>query len=84
MRIVLDTNILCACQPALEKRGARSFAHDFGIGRARVGFVAVFLRETERVLKYPRFQALWPLTPSVDRRTQSVIRLKTPKISLLF
>jgi hypothetical protein len=40
MRIVLETNILARANPR-SKSVARSFANDFGIGRARVGFVAV-------------------------------------------
>jgi putative PIN family toxin of toxin-antitoxin system len=73
MRIVLDTNILARANP-----------HSKGVARALL--LTIFesadhmlvlspflLRETERVLNYPRLQAIWPLTPhDIEQYTQAL------------
>jgi putative PIN family toxin of toxin-antitoxin system len=85
MRIVLDTNILARANP-----------HSKGV--ARIVLLAILesadhvlvlspflLRETERVLNYPRLQALWPLTPvDIEQYTQALqdfAELVNPKIT---
>jgi len=63
MRIVLDTNILARANPT-SKSVARILLLTILESAEHVLVLSPFLlRETERVLNYPRLQALWPLTP---------------------
>jgi putative PIN family toxin of toxin-antitoxin system len=73
MRIVLDTNILARANP-----------HSQGVARTlllailesadHVLVLSPFLlRETGRVLNYPRLQAIWPLTSlDIEQYTQAL------------
>lgn len=64
MRIVLETNILARANPR-SKSVARVLLLTILESAEDVLVLSPFLlRETERVLNYPRLQALWPLVPS--------------------
>ena len=73
MRIVLDTNILARANPH-SKGVARTLLLALVESADHVLVLSPFLlRETERVLNYPRLQALWPLTPGdIERYTQAL------------
>jgi predicted nucleic acid-binding protein len=63
MRAVLDTNILVRANPKAAGV-ARAPLAEFTASREHTLVVSPFLLEDlERVLAYPRVQALWPLTP---------------------
>src|SRR6266853_5114740 len=73
MRIVLDTNILARANP--RSKGVAQALLLTILGSAdHVLVVSPFLlRETERVLNYPRLQAIWPLTPvEIEQYTQAL------------
>jgi putative PIN family toxin of toxin-antitoxin system len=73
MRIVLDTNILARANP--NSRGvARTLLLTILESADHVLVLSPFLlRETERVLNYPRLQAIWPLTPlDIEQYTQAL------------
>src|SRR5260370_14551315 len=73
MRIVLDTNILTRANPR-SKSVARVLLLTILESAKHVLVLPPFLlRETERVLNYPRLQALWPLTPfDIEQYTQAL------------
>jgi putative PIN family toxin of toxin-antitoxin system len=84
MRIVLDTNILARANPH-SKGAARSLLLMILESADHVLVLSPFLlRETERVLNYPRLQAIWPLTPlDIEQYTQALqdfAELVNPKI----
>ncbi len=63
MRIVLDTNVLARANPN-SKSVARILLLTILESADHVLVLSPFLvRETERVLNYPRLQAIWPLAP---------------------
>jgi putative PIN family toxin of toxin-antitoxin system len=63
MRAVLDTNILVRANPRAAGAACALLA-EFATFREHTLIVSPFLlEEVERVLAYPRLQALWPLTP---------------------
>ena len=63
MRAVLDTNILVRANPKAAGVACALLA-EFAASREHTLIVSPFLlEEVERVLAYPRLQALWPLTP---------------------
>ncbi len=65
MRAVLDTNILVRANPKAAGV-AQALLAEFTASRQHTLVVSPFLlEELERVLAYPRVQALWPLTPEV-------------------
>ncbi len=67
MRVLLDTNILVRANP---KAGgsARTLLAELARSTEHILIVSPFLlEEVERVLAYPRLQALWPLTPEEIR-----------------
>jgi putative PIN family toxin of toxin-antitoxin system len=73
MRIVLDTNILAQANPH-SKGVARTLLLTILESADHVLVLSPFLlRETERVLNYPRLQAIWPLTPrDIEQYTQAL------------
>ena len=73
MRIVLDTNILARANPR-SKSVARVLLLTILESAEHVLVLSPFLlRETERVLNYPRLQILWPLTPmDIEQYTQAL------------
>jgi putative PIN family toxin of toxin-antitoxin system len=73
MRIVLDTNILARANPN-SKGVARILLLAILESADHVLVLSPFmLRETERVLNYPRLQAIWPLTPiEIEQYTQAL------------
>ncbi|MGD0300019.1 MAG: putative toxin-antitoxin system toxin component, PIN family [Bryobacteraceae bacterium] len=73
MRIVLDTNILARANPH-SKGVARTLLLTILESADHVLVLSPFLlRETERVLNYPRLQAIWPLTPlDIEQYTQAL------------
>jgi putative PIN family toxin of toxin-antitoxin system len=73
MRIVLDTNILARANPH-SKGVARTLVLTILESADHVLVLSPFLlRETERVLNYPRLQAIWPLTPlDIEQYTQAL------------
>jgi putative PIN family toxin of toxin-antitoxin system len=73
MRIVLDTNILARANPH-SKGAARTLLLTILESADHVLVLSPFLlRETERVLNYPRLQAIWPLTPlDIEQYTQAL------------
>lgn len=73
MRIVLDTNILARANP--RSRGvAQALLLTILESADHVLVLSPFLlRETERVLNYPRLQAIWPLMPvEIEQYTQAL------------
>src|SRR5260370_1001752 len=73
MRIVLDTNVLARANPN-SKGVARILLLTILESAEHVLVLSPFLlRETERVLNYPRLQAIWPLTPvEIEQYTQAL------------
>jgi len=73
MKVLLDTNILARANPQA-KGPARALLLTILESADHVLFVSPFLlRETERVLSYPRLQAIWPLTPAdIEQYTQAL------------
>jgi putative PIN family toxin of toxin-antitoxin system len=73
MRIVLDTNILARANPR-SKGVARTLLLTILESADHVLVLSPFLlRETERVLNYPRLQAIWPLTRlDIEQYTQAL------------
>ena len=79
MRIVLDTNILARANPR-SKSVARVLLLTILESAEHVLVVSPFLlRETERVLNYPRLQRLWPLTPFDIQALQDFAELVNPQ-----
>ena len=63
MRIVLDTNILVRANPKTSPEGlARELLRRAAYGPATLLVSEPLLAELERVLRYPRLQARWPLS----------------------
>lgn len=88
MRIVLDTNILARANPN-SKGVARILLLTILESAEHVLVLSPFLlRETERVLSYPRLQAIWPLTPvEIEQYTQALqdfAELVNPQSSGIF
>jgi putative PIN family toxin of toxin-antitoxin system len=73
MRIVLDTNILARANPHL-KGVARTLLLTILESADHVLVLSPFLlREAERVLNYPRLQAIRPLAPpEIEQYTQAL------------
>ena len=68
MRVVLDTNILVRANPRA-KGPARSLLLEIARSDQHTLILSPFLlEETERVLNYPRMQALWPLSADEIQR----------------
>lgn len=64
MRIVLDTNILVRANPKVPPQGlARDLLLTIVSGAHSLVLSPAILIEVQRVLKYPRVQACWPLAP---------------------
>src|ERR1700756_5383619 len=75
MRIVLDTNILARANPR-SKSVARVLLLTILESAEHVLVLSPFLlRETERVLNYPRLQALWPRHHSTSSNTHRLFRI---------
>jgi predicted nucleic acid-binding protein len=73
MRIALDTNILARANPhSTAWRGIcclRSWNRQIHV----LVLLSFLLRETERVLNYPRLHAIWPLAPlDIEQYTQAL------------
>ena len=85
MRIVLDTNILARANPN-SKSIARILLLTILESAEHVLVVSPFLlRETERVLNYPRLQAIWPLTlEEIERYTHRHSRISRNWLTLRF
>jgi putative PIN family toxin of toxin-antitoxin system len=84
MRIVLDTNILARANPN-SKGVARILLLTILESAEHVLVLSPFLlRETERVLSYPRLQAIWPLTPveveQYKQALQDFVELVNPPV----
>ena len=73
MRIVLDTNILARANPRAGGAG-RALLELIRDSRDHILILSPFLlTELERVLNYPRLQAIWPLTPvDIERYIQAL------------
>jgi putative PIN family toxin of toxin-antitoxin system len=73
MRIVLDRISLLGRIRTL-KGGARALLSQIADSPDHTLVISPFLlRETERVLNYPRLQSMWPLTPAeIERYTQAL------------
>jgi putative PIN family toxin of toxin-antitoxin system len=64
MRVVLDTNVLVRANPKAVG-SARALLDEIARSSEHALILSPFLlAEVERVLAYPRVQALWPLTPA--------------------
>jgi putative PIN family toxin of toxin-antitoxin system len=67
MRVLLDTNILVRANPRAGG-SARTLLEELAHFPEHTLILSPFLlEEVERVLAYPRLQALWPLTPEEIR-----------------
>jgi hypothetical protein len=84
MRIVLDTNILVRANP--NSNGvARILLLTILESAEHVLVLSPFLlRETERVLNYPRLQAIWPLTLWKLNNTHKRSRISRNWLALRF
>lgn len=67
MRVLLDTNILVRANPRAGGSARTLFAELARSPEHTLILSPFLLEEVERVLAYPRLQALWPLTPEEIR-----------------
>jgi putative PIN family toxin of toxin-antitoxin system len=67
MRVLLDTNILVRANPKASGSARALFAELTRSSEHTLILSPFLLEEVERVLAYPRLQALWPLTPEEIR-----------------
>ena len=73
MRIVLDTNILAHAHANPRSKSVARVLLLTILESAEHVLSPFLLRETERVLNYPRLQAFWPLTPfDIKQYTQAL------------
>jgi len=75
VRIVLDTNILIRANPTvLPERLARDLLVTVLSGPHVLVVSEAILTEVQRVLRYPRVQARWPLSAEAIERYISILR----------